>query len=294
MFGRRHEQELADIRVLTEELDRNARSTLARVESLREAQDRLAEERVPPLVAFVHIPKTAGGTVTAMLADAYSVDAIGKTGNYLSSTERTEMKVIRRAGAGWELWQRKGGRVAVGHTPYAVFRSGLPPDTRYMTFLREPVDRVVSHYHRHIRRRNPRHEGSPKDLASGRPRANSLEEALVEKRLAALTNLSTRFLCDDPSPSREMTDAALDEAKANLRGFAFVGIQERFEESIALLQRKLGWELGRQPESQDRHVSSDRPSVADLAEAERALIEECNQLDAELYRFALELFEAGG
>ena len=38
----------------------------------------------------------------------------------------------------------------MGHVPYGLFRRHLPEDTRYMTFLREPVDRVLSHYYRHI------------------------------------------------------------------------------------------------------------------------------------------------
>jgi hypothetical protein len=68
----------------------------------------------------------------------------------------------------------------------------------------------------------------------------------------------------------------------------FVGVQERFEESIILLQRTLGLEL---VPYLNRHVSADRPSVDDISDQQRALIQEHNQLDAELYRFGLELFE---
>jgi hypothetical protein len=34
-----------------------------------------------------------------------------------------------------------------------------------------------------------------------------------------------------------------------------------------------------------------RPAVDEIPDAQRAMIEECNQLDVELYEFGLELFE---
>ena len=57
-----------------------------------------------------------------------------------------------------------------------------------------------------------------------------------------------------------------------------------------LLQRAFGLDTVPRA-SRDRHVSSDRPTVEETAEEERALIEEYNQLDAELYAFALGLFD---
>jgi hypothetical protein len=65
-------------------------------------------------------------------------------GNYLRAPEKTVRKVARRPG-GWDRWRRAGGRVTIGHVPYALFREHLPADTRYVTFLREPIDRVLSH-----------------------------------------------------------------------------------------------------------------------------------------------------
>jgi hypothetical protein len=266
MFARRHEQDLAEIKALADELE---------------------SDDAGPLLAFVHIPKTAGGTVTSMLAAAYSKRGIAKTGNYIKGPEKTVRKVTRRPGA-WESWHRGGGRVAVGHTPYGVFRDHLPADARYMTFLREPVDRVLSHYYRHVHNpalsdphRNARRQGR-------RATAASIEEALIQMRLPQLTNLATRFLCSHPSLG-VLPASALEDAKENLRKFAFVGIQERFEESIVLLQRALG--LGFLPYL-DRHVSVEggRPAVDEISDAQRSLIEEYNQLDTELYRFGLELF----
>jgi hypothetical protein len=237
-----------------------------------------------PLVAFVHIPKTAGGTATNMLAGAYSRAAMHDAGNFINAPDRTVKKVTRPPG-GWERWQRRGGRVTAGHLPYGVFREHLPADTRYITILREPVDRVLSHFHAHFRL-----TGTPADqrrLERGRVLVASVEDALG-LRLAALTNLATRFLCGDPSPMGKLPARALDDAKANLREFAFVGIQERFEESVVLLQRTLS--LGPVPYV-NRHVSMGRPAVDAISEEQRALIADHNRLDMELYSFAQGLFE---
>jgi hypothetical protein len=289
IFATRHEQDLAEIKSLTHQLDQNAKRFLGQLESINQSLDeQLGKAGTPdvnpsePLLAFVHIPKTAGATVLSMFAAAYSRSAIRDSGNYFRNPEGAPSKIMRGA--------QTGGRVMGGHTPYGLLRENLPTDTRYMTFLREPVDRVLSHYWRHIRRPDPsrprRSERVKQPL--GRLMADSLQEAFTEMHLPQINNLATRLLCGHPAPTGDLPASALDNAKENLSEFEFVGIQERFEESLVLLQRMLG--LSRVP-YEDRHVSSDRPAVDEIPGADRALIEEHNQFDTELYEFGLRLFE---
>jgi hypothetical protein len=180
IFTDRHAQKLREIKTLTYELDQRVQEGLGQLERIKESQDqalrgaerrpRVARRLEPqrrqessavggngsePLLAFVHIPKTAGGTVTSMLTAAYSKQGVKKTGNYVRNPDKTERKISSSL--------RKEGRVAAGHTPYGPLREHLPPDTRYMTFLREPVDRVLSHYYRHIHIRDPRRVGRPRE-----------------------------------------------------------------------------------------------------------------------------------
>jgi hypothetical protein len=251
---------------------------------------RAAARERPSALAFVHIPKTAGATVQNMLAAAYTRAGVHGAGNYMRAPEAT----IRRV----EGWSRRGGLVTIGHVPYPVFRDRLRADTRYMTFLREPVDRVLSHYFRHTFAKDARVEKSIRRPARAQDPASNREErwkigldllpdALAER--PELSNLATRFLCDDPDPPGELPEIAIYGAKANLRRFAFVGIQEQFEQSVERLQAMLGLNVARQ-DYEDQHVSLDRPRVEDLSAEQRALILEHNQLDAELYEFAVELF----
>jgi Sulfotransferase family len=241
------------------------------------------DARVAALLAFVHIPKTAGATVLTMLAAAYSKDGVRDAGNYFRSPERTIAK--------FAMPRKMRGEVLAGHVPYAVFRERLPADTRYMTFLREPVDRVLSHYYRHVFAKDTR-----VDKAIRRPRGRPIEEGhevpvdLLEEALASgmpqLNNFATRFLCRTPSAEGELSERALYSARANLRMFAFIGFQERFEESIERLRVMLA--LDEVPYV-DKHVNRSRPTVNDLPDGLRELILDHNRLDAALYDFALDL-----
>ncbi len=245
-----------------------------------------------PLIAFVHIPKTAGGTVTTMFTADDSRAAVKNAGNFFTGPGKVAQK-LAKAPRAWEAWQDGGGRLTVGHVPYGVFRQHLPDAVgpsavRYMTFLRDPVDRVLSHYYRHFHRRNPSRAGQVKERQDGsqKSRTDSLEQAMVEMRIPQLNNLMTRFLCGDPSPATLPT-SAIDEAKAHLDEFAFVGITERFDESMALLRRTFGLGVAAY---EDRHVNANRPAADETPQGQRALIIEHNEMDAALYRHGLELF----
>ena len=257
------------MRALAQQLGEDVDEVLKRI---REAQDELRSEgqahgrpvvngeRSEPLIAFVHIPKTAGGTVTSMFAGTFSRPAVKGAGNYLRSPDKTRTTVSRPRVA--------RARVTVGPIPYGLLRGTIPPQTRYLTFLREPVDRLLSHYHRHVHRPDISPEDRRDLERRGKPTAASIEEAL-EMGLPQLSNVATRLLCSDPAPPADLPDSALEEAKSNLTRFAFVGIQERFDESIVLLQRTLALDL---VPSADRHVSVERPAVDEIPDERRALI----------------------
>lgn len=233
-----------------------------------------------PLMAFIHIPKTGGGTLKGIFAGAYSQRGVVNAGNYPRNRARTERELAKKSGT--------ESRVMIGHVPLSVLRRHLPADTAYLTLLREPVERVLSHYYRHAHRPDP--DAHPPASRGGGRRlaAQSLEQALEDQRLPELRNLATRFLCDAESPLDELSESALEEAKRNLEGFAFVGLQERFDESSVMLARQLGFTI---EGHEHRHVSRERPTAASVSAGDRELIESANDLDIELYRWAAERFE---
>ena len=72
----------------------------------------------------------------------------------------------------------------------------------------------------------------------------------------------------------------MEDAKADLSP-SFVGVQERFDESLLLLQERLGMPVTAYGASV--HVNADRPSFEEVGEENLALIEKYNRLDAELF-----------
>lgn len=293
MVSTQHEQELAEIKAQLHDLGRSLEEVTERLDRFAEDPRQPGREATtgngpPPLIGFVHIPKTAGGTLTSMFARAWQRGALHKAGNFMRGPEKTVNKVTKRPGA-WENWNRRGGRLSVGHVPYRLFAPNLPANCMYITFLRDPVDRVLSHYYRHIHSRTAGTDRNLWRAANQRKAsASSLDEAVAVLRLPEVNNLATRFLCDDPE-AEELGAEALEQAKANLRRFAFVGIQERFDESVALLQLTLGLDVV--PYGESRHVSVDRPAVEEISDEQRRMVEAHNELDAELYEYGRGQFE---
>jgi len=167
-----------------------------------------------------------------------------------------------------------------GHFDASIVKL-LPAGTRCFTLLRDPIERAISHYY-HYRRM----VGDP---AYRIATDSTLAQWVSERGLVEMDNGQTRRLAGEiGTPCGRLSARTLDRAKANLARFAVVGLTERFEDSLRLLQRAFGWKLHRLPA---RNVGRNRPPRAAVGPNTVRLIEDCNRLDLDLYRFALGLFE---
>jgi sulfotransferase family protein len=267
---------------------------------MRQPDHPAAEDQ--PMLAFVHIPRTGGGTFSSAISKNYS--RLQGPGNFQKNPEATRNAVARIG--------RERIKKAVGdHVPYGLYRRHLPADTRYLTLLRDPVDRVLSHYHFHAQAGRTPERGAQKlrtmwaallnlerlDREGGEheeaivlePDAEvSLEEGL-RRRIPIYDNFMTRFLGGGESLFGELPPDAVERAKENISQFWFVGIRERLDDSIILLGRKLG--VGLMP-YHHRHASQKRPPLDETPAELRELVATHNAMDIELYRFAREQFEA--
>jgi len=156
----------------------------------------------------------------------------------------------------------------------------MPAAASFITILRDPIDRAVSH-HNHYRRltSDPIH---PLAMQS------SLEEWVSSCRLVEMDNGQTRRLAGEMDlPIGKVSSRTLDTAKANLIRFAVVGLTERFEETQILLHQKFNWPYCRYP---SRNVNPTRPKKVELDQTVLSRIKTANQFDIELYQFATELF----
>lgn len=228
--------------------------------------------------------KTAGSTFTAIVDAKFSVDEICPPPSFLPELYPAANSIQTPAQL-TEFLTRF--RLIRGHLTYAEI-APLLKQPIYLTLLRDPVERVISHYD-FIRKgttipsRERFQEGHRihKEAASG-----SLLDFVCHPHplvQASVINHQTRHLlppeCDLSDPSDL---ALLKAAKATIDTFAFVGLTEQFQDSMFLLAYIFGW----YPETtyQSLRVNSKRPKKADLPSATLEAIVERNQLDIQLYQ----------
>jgi hypothetical protein len=153
--------------------------------------------------------------------------------------------------------------------------------------LRDPIDRVVSHYHFVVS--NPGHYLNP--VIAGR--RFTLHDYAVTRASHELDNDQVRWLCARHHfdvPVGQVSRAMVDEAKWNLaNAFSVVGIMERFGQSVRCMEAAFGWDRTALPDR--KNVNRARPRLGEIPEDTLRAIEEINRYDLELYQFALELFE---
>ncbi len=230
------------------------------------------------IVIFLHVPKAAGSTLNRVIAQQYAPEAIYKTGSQPRATLLGEVAEATRPPSRI--------RLITGHASFGL-HAAIEEDFTYITVLRDPVARLISHFQ-----------------FAGRLPGHPLHESIASGRLGIrdvagkLANLQTRYLVGEESRAagRPLDEGALAQAKENLtRHFAVVGLAERFDETLALLQRRLGWKVRR---FQDSNVAVDRPARPAHSEADLAAIREINAIDIALYEWARahidEVITAGG
>jgi hypothetical protein len=256
-----------------------------------------AARRAPPepLLVLVHIPKTAGMTLARILHCHYG-NALRGTGEPRGRHARPDQQapnVFSRFehvdGRLRAIAATSGVRAVVGHITFGL-HDRLPTDARYVTILRDPIERTLSHYYFFVRPPAERGERAwaglvPPWLQQPSPEL-TLEECLTEGGFIP-DNLQTRMLCGLVSPYDPLPPSALEQAEHNLRKrFAFVGTTERLEEFLALLNLELGWPAVAGERS---NANPGRLRKEDLAPEVLRVVEERNALDRQLHASAAEL-----
>lgn len=231
----------------------------------------------PARLLFLHLPKTAGSTLRRIIDKHYGRGAVFTIG------ERTKADIDRLL----SLPRRELDRIRaiVGHFPFGL-HALLPWPAAYVTLVREPVDRIVSHYY--YAARTPDSPLFAQLEATGRSLRRYVEEAEASDWF---NNGQTRLLGSaDPYHAAPADRATVERAKARLADFAVVGLAERFDESLARIARHFGWRAV--PSYRREKVAGNRVAVSAIPAADLEIIAARNALDAELYAFARDRFAA--
>ncbi|MCB8978082.1 MAG: sulfotransferase family 2 domain-containing protein [Ardenticatenaceae bacterium] len=182
-------------------------------------------------VIFLHIPKTAGVTIRHLIRKQYRASEMYHH-NLLLPKEMDE------ALGNLSSEQKSQIRILWGHLIFGV-HTYLPEPTTYFTFLRNPIERTISHYY-YVLSRPQEFEIATYIMEN----QIGFHEALERELIRDIQNVQTRMIAGLPYdyPPNTYTEAHLETAKQNLaEHFAVVGLVERFDESLLLLKKAFGW-----------------------------------------------------
>jgi hypothetical protein len=224
-------------------------------------------------LCFLHIPKTAGTTLTAILESKFDRPEICPAEMWGDLKDYTPEKLATY-------------RLIRGHFLYDICNY-LPQKPVFVTMLRDPIDRIISAYEFMKTCIPIRPEAI---LTQEKARSMTLKEFVCDPSTPAIVNDQTRHLSRDirgqyPDLKRREW---LEIAQENLADFAFFGLTEQFNPSMSLLTYTFGW----QPiaEFQNLMVGDRKTKRSELAQDVIDAIAERNQLDMELYAFGQNLF----
>ena len=216
---------------------------------------------------FLHLPKNAGTTMNRILKKEYDKNEIftvkwNKDGS--GTGNLSEFKKMTQ-------YERDNIKFLSGHFNFGLHEYFTNP-FQYVSMMRHPVERTVSFYNYVKRQKSHRLLSVVKD--------KSLIECIKEVKDFDVVNGQARKLSGTDDESL-MLSKALENIENH---FAFMGIQEYFEESILLFNHKLGFKIRYFNHS---NSARNKPQIDSELINE---IENLNQIDLELYRIIEERF----
>jgi len=189
------------------------------------------EEEKPRTLLFLHIPKAAGTTLQSILIKQYKPKYVRSM--YGNKNVRG-MNVAEKIKDEPEE-QRMQIRVLIGHMNFGLHKYLSQPST-YITFLREPLRRIISHYNFVLE--NPRHYLHEKVRSENMSLKEYVESGISDE----LNNGQTRLISGvgNTIPFGECTSELLQIAKDNIsEHFSVAGLSERFDEAVILMREKM-------------------------------------------------------
>jgi hypothetical protein len=221
-----------------------------------------------PLI-FLHIPRTAGTTLTRILTRQF------KKSEVFSAIPAHDASASRQFAALPDEVRRRTRLLLVGHEEFRA-DADLPTPATYVSLVRDPVQRVISTYRfLHDHPRDPLYES----VVGG---GMSLVEFVESGLATTLNDWQARAIAGEPPSVEPCPPDVLDRAIGNIENrFALVGVSEQFPETVVALGRIFDWHR--------LHYSPLNVSQAPLrvSQKDERLIRELNAVDCSLYDFAV-------
>lgn len=213
-------------------------------------------------IIFLHMFKSGGTTVTACLHDHF--------GDQYHAIFNTSVTHPRHP-----LQMMKNARFVSGHDLYGIHKC-LPNSCRYITFLRDPVERIVSAYYNVREPRCSFHPLHKMFTECSLESCLDIKEGLVP--WSQWDNYQVRELVGlSKADEYTMHEVDLERAKKNLDSFMFVGLTEQIDKQLPGLFRQLNIPYVPTPRL---NVTKEKPATID--NNIRSKIRSLNLLDYQL------------
>ena len=230
----------------------------------------------PDTIIFLHIPKTAGSTLNAILQKQYKRQQIYYLGANTQESIRSYLDLADE--------EKKSIRLVTGHTAYG-FHEYIPGSSTYFTFFRDPVERVVSFYH--FVKNNEQHYLNKAAVNE----FDGIKPFITSGITTMMDNGQTRLISGawlDPGFG-EINEQILAQAKTNLsKKFSVVGLTEQFDATLILFKEIFNWQ---DIKYMRKNVTKVAPVERILTAEEKEAVVSLNQYDIALYDYAQTLFE---
>lgn len=238
-------------------------------------------------LVFIHIPKTAGSSFRELLCGLFSSDRVSSSFPVFEVTE-AEAKILRQF------------KVISGHTSWADIQRHFQ-DRKLLTVLRDPVDRCISWYYftrsRYLENAIPlnriTYTNNPKQAPQkviSLAKLMDIDDFLQINHPHILKNIENRMVWQLAHYAiyerRNLNpEVALRLSMRNLDKMHFVGLYEELDEDIRRFLRSVGvsesYTLPRVNSTRNRAKSSD------LSLKTISILRRLNELDYQLYKYAL-------